>query len=133
MFLSWFAHLWGKHRIHTLLFDFDDTLFLTTECQVDAWVEALQSAIDGKTFVRPDLAADIRKVIDRRADLTQRMTDIFIKRQQENEILRSLFNTLPPLNKLDMLRRHRVRVREELTAQRAIPIREIIEDIRTLS
>jgi phosphoglycolate phosphatase-like HAD superfamily hydrolase len=132
-FLSWFAHLWGKHRIHTLLFDFDDTLFLTTECQVEAWVEALQSAIDGKTFVRSDLAADIRRVIDRRADLTERMTEIFIKRQQEDEILRSLFKELPALNKLDMLRRHRVRVREELTAQRAIPIWEIIEDIRTLS
>jgi phosphoglycolate phosphatase-like HAD superfamily hydrolase len=133
MFLSWFEHLWGKRRIHTLLFDFDDTLFLTTECQVAAWSEALQSAADGKTFALSEFAPDIRKLLERRADLTKYMTKVFLEEQQEQDILGRLFSTLPSLTKLDWLRQHRVRVREELTAQRAIPIREIIEDVRALS
>ncbi len=133
MFLSWFKHLWGGHRIQTLLFDFDDTLFLTTECQVKGWIEALRTAIDGKTFSISDLAPDIRKMVERRADLTSLMTAIFLDEQQEQEILRRLFNKLPSLSKLELLRRHRMRVREELTAQNAIPISQIINDIQALS
>jgi phosphoglycolate phosphatase-like HAD superfamily hydrolase len=133
IFLSWFNHLWGTHRIHTILFDFDDTLFLTTECQVDAWVEALRSAVGGKTFAARDLAPEIRRSIDRRGDIAQKMTRIFIEEQQEESILRRLFSTLPALDKLNMLRRHRVRVREELTVQRAVPIKEVIDDVRILS
>jgi hypothetical protein len=64
--------------------------------------------------VLSDLAPDIRKVIDRRGDLTKQMTQIFIEGQQEQDILRRLFTALPSLSKLDILRRHRVRVREPL-------------------
>jgi hypothetical protein len=44
-----------------------------------------------------DLAPDIRKVIDRRGDLTKQMTQIFIEGQQEQDILRRLFTALPSL------------------------------------
>lgn len=132
MFLSWFAHLWGVHRIHTLLFDFDDTLFLTTECQVRGWMEALKTAVDGKTFAPSELASDVRKILERRVDLTPLITNIFLDKQEEQEILGRLFNKLPVLSKLDLLRGHRWKVREELTAQNAIPISCIIQDIQAL-
>jgi phosphoglycolate phosphatase-like HAD superfamily hydrolase len=132
-FTSWFTHLWGMHRIHTLLFDFDDTLFLTTECQVRGWIEAVKTAIDGKTFSLSDIVPDVRKLIERKADLTPLMTNIFLDEQQEQEILGRLFNGLPSLNKLELLRRHRWRVREELTARNAIPIAQTIHDIQKLS
>lgn len=132
MFLSWFSHLWGIHRIHTVLFDFDDTLFLTTECQVAGWVQALKSAVDGKTFSPADFATEIRRLIDRKVDLTESMTKIFLHEQQEHEILERLFSKIPPLPKLEMLRRHRVRVREELTAEQATPIWDFIEEIKNV-
>jgi len=132
-FVSWFNHLWGIHRVHMLLFDFDDTLFLTTDCQVKGWIEALTTAIDGKTFATSEFAQDIRRQIERRVDLTALMTRIFLDEQQEQDILQRIFVKLPPLNKLELLRKHRVRVREELTALNAMPIPQIIGDIKSLS
>jgi len=45
VYVSWFRHLWGRRNLHTLVFDFDDTLFTTTEAQIAAWLSAIRSCL----------------------------------------------------------------------------------------
>jgi phosphoglycolate phosphatase-like HAD superfamily hydrolase len=45
---TWMTHYWGNvdGSLHTLVFDFDDTLAGTTESQVKAWIAAIEVAIE---------------------------------------------------------------------------------------
>jgi hypothetical protein len=45
VFLSWFNHYWGLNIINTIIFDFDDTIFYTTEAQVGGWAGAIERAL----------------------------------------------------------------------------------------
>src|SRR5262249_46385442 len=73
-FCAWFEYYWGKSgkNIHTLIFDFDDTLADTGYIQIEAWVEALESLpmhrrdILAEDVLRNAEAGELSKLITRR-------------------------------------------------------------------
>lgn len=66
MLESWFDHYWGSDEIHTVVFDFDDTLVFSTDIQVDALADAIWESVEKKlipaqAWVEPSLYAGIDK------------------------------------------------------------------------
>jgi phosphoglycolate phosphatase-like HAD superfamily hydrolase len=132
MYLSWFEHFWGRHKVHTLLFDFDDTLFLTTSAQVSAWVDTIIWAIDKKIIRYEDLRDNIRSAFRSKRNSMQVMTEVFLREQDEENIFRSIFEIDVGEDTRNIIRTARVAKREELTELHATPIVGIIHDIENL-
>jgi phosphoglycolate phosphatase-like HAD superfamily hydrolase len=121
------------HQVHTILFDFDDTLFLTTDAQVKAWIEAIDVSLQDGVFTVTDLTPDVRRHVEKGLDLKDLMTALFLKQQQEEDILRHIFKTMLHPRKLENFKRQRSRAREKWTESLAVPIPNIIRDAEELS
>jgi len=89
---SWFTHLWGRHNIHTIVFDFDDTLFSTTEPQVNAWVAAIRKNVRSGALAQSDLDPQFAACLDDDEQVRARVRDVFLTHQNEGDI----FSTLVP-------------------------------------
>lgn len=72
----WFDYLWGPGLLHTIAFDFDDTLVRTYDDHVEAWRGALLGALKDGLLTRDMLAPDVLAVVDdpvRLGDLLARL------------------------------------------------------------
>jgi len=132
VFLSWFRHCWGKHKVHTLIFDFDDTLFETTAAQVKGWVAAIRSVLGDGIISTGDLKADVAEALASESSLTEKLTTIFLDEQRESNIFDRLLATKMSPEKLEAIRRVRLAVRDFETAETAAPIADIAGPIREL-
>ena len=124
---SWFAHMWGKsdrRRLHTIVFDFDDTIVESHSYQVQAWVDTVKEAI-GSVGLRseqlrltPDDGVaneDGLSIADERV-LRARISRIFFEKGSARAIFDALFAGVPE-RVAEALHSFRYRRREELTAQ----------------
>ncbi len=64
VFDSWFEHFWGKTRdqkIHTIIFDFDDTMANSHDIQIEAWVDVIKEARKTHDLDQADLSKNVWK------------------------------------------------------------------------
>jgi phosphoglycolate phosphatase-like HAD superfamily hydrolase len=131
VYLSWFDHFWGRHKIHTIMFDFDDTLFHTTDAQVKGWEEAIRWGITKNIVRLDDLREDVRSAF-RNHKQTPLMTNIFLQEQDEESIFRRVFCRTIPEDSRALLRQQRIAFREKFTEQDPKPIVGVIRDVERL-
>lgn len=131
IYLSWFDHFWGARKVHTLIFDFDDTLFLTTDAQVHAWIAALNWALQSRIIKLEQLTEDVRVAL-RKKDAFSLLTKIFLDEQDEESIFKRLFDGDIGAESRRMISEVRFSRREELTENNARPIAGVIHDIQEL-
>ena len=81
MYLSWFNHLWGKNEIHTVVFDFDDTLVDSINIQVKAWVYSIKHFIKIDEITKLDLDNSISQTLNNSEKLISVIKKIFIQEQ----------------------------------------------------
>lgn len=132
VYRSWFAQFWGRHRIHTLLFDFDDTLFQTTDIQVRAWMHALCTAMESGLIEKGMIAEDVREALPDQDLLHQVLTDILLWEQQESNMIDRLFPTRPNDERLQALRTIRLKARDAATVQHAVPFHALTQHLERL-
>lgn len=133
VYMSWFRHLWGNHKAHTLIFDFDDTLFKTTHAQVTGWVKAIMKCVNANIIQKSELNGEIASVVNDEVALTKKMTEVFLDEQQENKIINRIFSSPPGASNLDIMKAERIKIREEETIMHAVQIVEIAGQVRDLS
>lgn len=131
VYLSWFLHFWGRSKIHTILLDFDDTLFLTTRAQVGAWIHSLTQALDNGLLKKNQLIPELAKALRSKAGADALMTNIFLDHQDEERIVANIFKGVPSRS-LGPIRTQRTRKRIELTRTAAEPIKGMITDLLEL-
>ncbi len=95
---SWINQYWGKDEIHTVVFDFDDTLVRTRDVQVRAWAQAIVECLDDKTIEEENLSHQFRKWLSQRTVksssdpiLLETVKNIFIDKQLAEAIAREIF------------------------------------------
>jgi phosphoglycolate phosphatase-like HAD superfamily hydrolase len=89
-YLSWFSHFWGAHKLRAIVFDFDDTLFSTTEPQTSAWLLALRSSLEKELLQVSDLAPKLQAVWDRDHEARNFVRDSFFSQQSEDAIFAAI-------------------------------------------
>jgi len=132
VFLSWYRHFWGFHHVHTIVFDFDDTLFLTTKPQVAAWVDTIQTTLEHRLISVDDLKEEVAVVAQDETKLTTLMQKIFLEEQQEPDILKRILKTKVTQSTSDFMRARRTETRHRLTVSQAERIESVINDVREL-
>lgn len=132
VYRSWFAQFWGRHRIHTLLFDFDDTLFQTTDIQVRAWMYALRTGVESGLIEKTMIAQDVRDVLPDQGLLQSVLIDISLWEQQESNMIRRLFPAGLNDERLDALRAIRLRARDAATVRDAVPFHALTQYLERL-
>ncbi|MCP5102029.1 MAG: hypothetical protein GY950_01555, partial [bacterium] len=115
--LSWFEHYWGVNEIHTIVFDFDDTIAGTMNIQVESWVKAVQQRADtdkGRTYLAPDIAAALTE--NNPGKLTGIIKKIFLDKQMAPAIFEAIFPNFPESEKelKDEINDSRFDIRERL-------------------
>jgi phosphoglycolate phosphatase-like HAD superfamily hydrolase/transcriptional regulator with XRE-family HTH domain len=128
-YISWFEHFWGRHKIHTIILDFDDTLFETTRAQVEAWITAIRYGLDRRFLRLSDLQNQLSAVIYSEQDASTVMTKIFLHGQDEEGIIRGVFKRSISSKALEDIRPRRIAKREELTERYAKPISAVVSDV----
>jgi phosphoglycolate phosphatase-like HAD superfamily hydrolase len=132
LYRSWFLQFWGKHRIHTLIFDFDDTLFQTTEIQVDAWVTALETALSTGLIKWEELTDEVGGAATDTGHLHATMRTIFLDEQEELRIADRVFRQPLGAERFEFLRGKRLKARDAATVADATPISSITDHLRQL-
>jgi phosphoglycolate phosphatase-like HAD superfamily hydrolase len=117
---SWFSHLWGRHGLRALVFDFDDTLFSTTEAQITAWLGAVRALLNRGLISEGDVAAPLHAALDNEEAARSYIRDAFFVEQSEGRILAALIpSESKRLAVADELRRERWSIREQETRRSA--------------
>jgi phosphoglycolate phosphatase-like HAD superfamily hydrolase len=90
MLESWIKHYWGTGKIHTIVFDFDDTLADTMDIQVEAWMEAIDSALQIGIILESQLSAEVRRARSNHDKYHKCIKDIFIELQMSEQIIAAI-------------------------------------------
>jgi phosphoglycolate phosphatase-like HAD superfamily hydrolase len=136
MYRSWFEHFWGKHTLHTIMVDFDDTIAITMPAQVEGWAEAITQCVKSKLIKPSDLRGRLGPVArseNQRERLKYLVQRTFLNMQEEPNILQAIFRKTLPDNQLNFFRRCRVKKRNEQTLKFAKPIVPVVNDLVALS
>jgi len=132
VYRSWFAQFWGKHRLHTILFDFDDTLFQTTDIQVRAWMRALSTGVESGLIEKGMTAPDVRDALSDEDLLHSVLTTILLWEQQESNMIERLFPGGLNVERLEALRAIRLKARDGATVQHAVPFHALTQHLTRL-
>ena len=131
VYFSWFRHFWGKSFINTIIFDFDDTIILTTNAQVLGWIKAIRSAIASGLLERSDLAVGFREMLDNDVTATKSVEAIFLGQQSEAEIFQAIILGAVSKEQQTFIREERNKVRAELTKNSPLIV-DVVNDIKKL-
>jgi phosphoglycolate phosphatase-like HAD superfamily hydrolase len=132
VFLSWFRHFWGINFIHTLIFDFDDTLVLTTAAQVHGWIRAIERALETGRLAPNQLKDNARNALEEGC-AEKVFADIFLEEQEEDRILAQLVNTRLSSDVFEFIRDERTKAREKETVRTAELIPNVARELSILS
>ena len=130
--LSWFRHYWGTAIINTIIFDFDDTIFATTDAQVAGWVGAIQRSVGEGIIDAAQLRPAFAHLPQGGPRASADIKAVFLKEQTEPRILASLFTEPLPAKAQRRLRSARLEVREERTENASVPMQVILGDVAKL-
>lgn len=138
MRLDAFRHHWGHEELHTLIFDFDDTLFETSHLQIEAWGLASRQLL-AEGFLQPGwLAKDFLAALasEKEAVLSSYLTQTFFRQQMAARILSALFPQVPMARQEALyheINERRYRIREALTKENAQPFPGVMEMLQELA
>ena len=93
--LSWFKHFWGKNEIHTIVFDFDDTLISSLNSQVTAWYNTILLLIDSNELKNEYCSDEINKYKNCKSDLEKYIKNVFLEQQLASEMMKVFFPKIP--------------------------------------
>jgi|GEM_PF-4947374 len=108
---SWINQYWGKDEIHTVVFDFDDTLVKTREIQVKAWAQVIFECLRDKIIKTENLSNKFRVWVSQKSDksaadpiLLKTIENIFVDKQLAEAIAHDIFvevqdETIKQINK----------------------------------
>lgn len=130
--LSWFRHYWGTSIINTIIFDFDDTIFATTDAQVAGWVGAVQRSISERIIDVKQLQPAFAHLPQGGSRAAVDIKALFLREQTEPRIIASLFADALPARAQRYLRSARVEIRNEHTKNCSDPIRVVLDDVAKL-
>jgi len=95
---SWINQYWGKDEIHTVVFDFDDTLVKTRDVQVKAWAQAIVTCLEDKTIREENLSNKFRDWVNQGSVkssmdpiLLETVKNIFTDKQLAEAIAQEIF------------------------------------------
>lgn len=113
---SWISHYWGKNdgKIHTIIFDFDDTLASTMKIQIKAWIHAIDDALSNGEITLEELSPEVK---DARNDLREYYNCIqekFIQYQMADKIIDAILPGLKNQDIKDRIDYERYSVRQRL-------------------
>lgn len=98
MLESWIDQYWGKDEIHTIVFDFDDTLVKTRDIQVKAWAQVIIECLDKKIIKTENLSNNFQSWLGQESVksatdpiLLETIKNIFIDKQLAEAIAQEIF------------------------------------------
>lgn len=113
---SWFEHFWGKNKeeiqeIHSVIFDFDDTIVNSHDIQIQAWVDTIKAF--QQELAREHFQETVWKTLHNETLLRKEVAAVFFEEQHAESIFKRLFNeeTLAP-EKVTEIRERRFDIRE---------------------
>jgi phosphoglycolate phosphatase-like HAD superfamily hydrolase len=130
--LSWFRHYWGTSIVNTIIFDFDDTIFATTDAQVAGWVGALERAASEKIIDVAHLHSKYAHLPDAGTRANSDMKTIFLEKQSESAIFATLFSIEPSAKAKQFIRSSRLEIREAQTESTGTPMHVVLSDVEKL-
>lgn len=117
---SWMDQYWGKDEIHTIVFDFDDTLVKTRDVQVKAWAQVIVESLKNETIRLENLSGRFRKSVDHSSlksatdpTLLETVNKIFIDKQMAEAIAQEIFVDVTD-ETIKQINRRRFEIREEM-------------------
>jgi phosphoglycolate phosphatase-like HAD superfamily hydrolase len=134
-FLSNFKHLWGEHNLHTIIFDFDDTLVNTFEIQISVWTETIIYLFSNNEIEHKYCNEELIKNISKPDNLKAYIRKIFNKEQLSRPIFEALFPELPEdVDKKywELIESMRFEKRQILTLKEAEPFKNVEEVLEYL-
>ncbi len=95
---SWIDQYWGRDEIHTVVFDFDDTLVKTRDVQVKAWAQVIIDCLDKKIIKAENLSNKFQDWVNQVSVksapdpiLLETIKNIFIDKQLAEAIAQEIF------------------------------------------
>lgn len=93
---SWIRQYWGRDEIHTVVFDFDDTLVSTGEIQVKAWAQVIDDFLGRGVIKAENLSSRLQGFVNRGESiignpaLLDAIRSVFIDKQLAEAIVQDL-------------------------------------------
>lgn len=110
---SWFDRYWGKGDLHTVVFDFDDTLVSTLEIQLAAWWQVIRGYLASKQLKENDLSTPLKESLGNDKSYKNVIRESFVKKQLADEIIKDLIPNVDEGTAKD-INRARSEIRAEL-------------------
>lgn len=117
---SWFSQYWGRDEVHTIVFDFDDTLIPSMDLQIDAWLEVINKKyIADKNFIsklKPRLGQYVKGNVDgllNNSSFREEIKKIFIEQQLAEAIIEEIFLDITE-DELKDINSDRFKIRKDL-------------------
>lgn len=89
---SWFEHLFSKEKLHTIIFDLDDTIIDSYESQIKSWVFLIR-AIFNNNYELGKFKDNLKSGITKQ-NLRRKIREIFLKTTKTEERWDYLFNNI---------------------------------------
>jgi phosphoglycolate phosphatase-like HAD superfamily hydrolase len=142
---NWFDYFWGQGLLHTIAFDFDDTMIRTYQDHINAWEQAIYELTRTEKSFIDSLEPNLKLLVSSQSSLIEYFEDTFIRHEDALEIAHSILtldarNTALPEKVNDLRYSYRkaalIAPNEELRLQnvlsRAIPnVSESLAELRT--
>jgi len=121
LFHSWFEYFWGKSgkitsQLHTIIFDFDDTIVNSHDIQIEAWVEIVQEARQRYHLTPQDFQEPFREMLDQKNMLRDTIRSMFFTEQDGNVILQNMFSGLSEAQEMQIQQRRFERREKKMEA-----------------
>jgi len=91
IFENWFDYLWGPGILHTVAFDFDDTLLKTFDDHMESWARAVEELASADPHVLDRLTPDIGVALRCRDELLPKIESLFVKHSDALEMASEFF------------------------------------------
>lgn len=129
---SWFDHYWGNNEIHTLVFDFDDTVVKTFDIQVEAWCRTILMLVENNELDLYYCSSEINSHIDDYHQLRLYVAKVFEEHQMAPRIFQQLFPLLDNESMKQRIEEIRFNERKKLTIEHAGLIENVDKTLRNL-
>lgn len=88
---NWFNYLWGPGIIHTIAFDFDDTLFTTYNDHIEAWEKAIYKIYESNPDVLHLFEPILKGLVKSNSSLQNYVVEKFLEYNNADEIAAHIF------------------------------------------
>jgi len=131
---SWFNHYWGNSEIHTIIFDFDDTIVKTFDIQIEAWSQTIIKLLENKDIELDSCSNEICSAVNNYNELKQYVKRVYVEHQMASPIFNTLFPNITNNegSKRQKIEEFRFKERQKLTIERSVLIENAASTIRSL-